>query len=44
MLLNENSENSCVYNDVEKTELIYALFKLFAVGGSLCQPETQIEK
>lgn len=44
MLLNENSENASVYTDTEKTELIYQIFKIFSVGGSLCQPEIEIEK
>lgn len=42
MLLNENSENREVYSAAEQKELIFQLFRLFAVGGELCQPETEI--
>lgn len=44
VLVNENSENSCVFSESDKSELIYAIFKIFAVGGSLCQPETTIAR
>jgi hypothetical protein len=44
MLLNEDSENAYTYSDDEKNEIIYKLFKLFVVGGSLCQADTTIER
>lgn len=43
MLVNENSENCALYSESEKKELIYQLFKLFAIGGELCQPEVDLE-
>eukprot|EP01031_Cornospumella_fuschlensis_P025862 gene25862-31230_t len=44
MLVNENSENSCVFKESEKQELIYQLFRIFAIGGELCQPEIEVER
>ena len=44
LLINEDSENSCIFNEREKKELIYVLFKLLAVGGSMCQPDTNIDR
>ena len=45
MLLNiEESENSHVYNESETKELIYQLFRIVAVGGSMCQPDTNMER
>jgi hypothetical protein len=44
MLVNPESENTEIYSTEEKNELLYHLFKLFAVGGSMCQPQDQIER
>ena len=44
MLLNDCSELSDLYNAEEKTEFIFQLFKLIAVGGALCQPDSEISK
>jgi cilia- and flagella-associated protein 300 len=44
MLVNENSENFDVYTETEKHELIFQLFKLFVIGGELCQPDVEVEK
>lgn len=43
-LINPDSENSFVFSDEDKNELIYQLFKVFAVGGSMCQPDTKINR
>jgi hypothetical protein len=40
MLVNEESENaSTAFSTGDKTELIFQLFKIFAVGGTMCQPD-----
>eukprot|EP00981_Chlorochromonas_danica_P012411 scaffold4877_cov171-Ochromonas_danica.AAC.26 len=44
MLVNENSENSDLFSAADRQEVIYQLFKLFAIGGELCQPDVDIEK
>jgi len=44
MLVNENSENACLYTDSEKHELIFQLFRIFAIGGNLCQPDITIDR
>jgi hypothetical protein len=42
MLINEESENCFVYTAAEKRELLYVIFKLFAVGGGMCQPDVEV--
>lgn len=44
MLLNENSENASVFTEEDRSETIFHLFRIFAVGGSLCQPDTDINR
>lgn len=44
MLVNPDSENAFLFSDEEKKELAFHLFKLLAVGGSLCQPEHTVSK
>lgn len=44
LLLNENSENSSLFTETEKKELIFQLFRIFVVGGALCQPDPTIER
>jgi hypothetical protein len=44
MLVNEDSENAYMFKENERKEFIYHLFSSFVIGGSLCQPETNIEK
>ena len=43
-LLNEDSENASVYAESERKELIFQIFRIFVVGGSLCQPDPTIER
>ncbi len=43
MLLNEDSENVGVFNTAEKSELIFQLFSILAVGGTMCQPEDRVD-
>eukprot|EP00605_Chrysophyceae_sp_TOSAG23-4_P000812 GSChrysophyteH1.ASY1.ANO1.902.1 assembled CDS len=40
LLINEDSENASLFSDKDRNELLYALFKLLVVGGSMCQPDT----
>lgn len=44
MLINEESENVDAFGAVEKAELIFHLFKIFAVGGIMSQPDTEVER
>jgi hypothetical protein len=44
MLVNEDSENAYVFTSDEKKQFIYAVFKLFAVGGAMCQPEVTVDR
>lgn len=43
-LLNPDSENASTYSELEQKELIFQIFRLFAIGGALCQPEDNINK
>lgn len=43
-LLNPDSENSSAFSSEEQQELIFQIFRLFVVGGALCQPEDNINK
>lgn len=44
LLLNEDSENTYLFNTEDKKQFIYAIFKLFAVGGAMCQPDVVIDR
>jgi len=44
VLLNEYSENARLFSESEKKQFIYCLFKLIAIGGSMCQPDTKIDR
>ena len=39
VLVNEDSENNSLFTEHEKSEVLYQLFKIFVVGGTLCQPD-----
>lgn len=43
MLTNRDSENIDVFTDEEKKELLFHIFKLIAVGGSMMQYEDCVE-
>jgi len=42
MLLNEDSEHFFIYDDDEREELLFHVFKSLAIGGSMCQWEDAI--
>lgn len=44
MLLNAESENISIYSEEERNEIIFKLFRLFVVGGSLAQPDGTTER
>jgi cilia- and flagella-associated protein 300 len=44
VLLNEESENAGVFSPSDKKELIYRIFRILVIGGSMCQPETSIAR
>jgi hypothetical protein len=43
-LLNEDSENASLYSEEERKQFIFAIFKIFAVGGAMCQSDATIER
>lgn len=42
--MNEDSENASVFTREEQSELIFQLMKVFSVGGTMCQPDNEIER
>jgi cilia- and flagella-associated protein 300 len=44
MLVNEDSENASVYSEGEKKELIFVIFRILVIGGSMCQPDTEVKR
>lgn len=43
-LVNENSENNCIFSINDQHEFIFKIFKIICIGGVLCQPEHNIER
>ncbi len=43
MALNEDSEHALVYDDEEKDEFLYRVFRHLIIGGGMCQPDETIE-
>jgi hypothetical protein len=43
MALNEDSEHALVYDDDEKDEFLYRVFRHLIIGGGMCQPDESIE-
>lgn len=44
LLLNEDSDNASVFTPSERLELIFVLFRLLVLGGSMCQPDTTMTR
>jgi cilia- and flagella-associated protein 300 len=44
MLVDEDDEEYCLYDDEEKQELIFHIFKRLVIGGSMCQWEDEIKE
>lgn len=44
LFINPDSDNASVFSEEDKTEFIYRLFRLFVVGGAMCQPESNIQR
>lgn len=44
MLVNPDSERSYVFGEDAQREFIFRLFKLFCIGGSMCQPDTNLSR
>ena len=44
MLLNESSYQADLFNPDEQSEFIFQLFKILAVGGALCQTDSNISR
>lgn len=44
LIANPDSVNSHLFSEEDKTEFIYRLFRIFAVGGTLCQPDHNIQR
>jgi Domain of unknown function (DUF4498) len=43
-LINEQSDSAAMYDVEDRKQFIFAIFKLFAVGGSMCQPDSKIQR
>jgi Domain of unknown function (DUF4498) len=43
-LLNEDSENAALFSITDRNQFIFSIFKLFAVGGAMCQPDSTIQR
>lgn len=43
-MLNEYSENKELFNEDEKSELIFKLFRTITIGGALCQADDSIDR
>ena len=43
-LLNEDSENAGLFSSTDRNQFIFSIFKVFAVGGSMCQPDSTIQR
>lgn len=43
MVLNEDSEHALVYDEDEKDEFLFRVFRHLIVGGGMCQPEEYID-
>ena len=44
VLLNEDSDNASVFTPSERLELIFLLFRLLVLGGSMCQPDVKVDR
>lgn len=44
MLVNDDSENASAYSESEKKELIFVLFQILVIGGSMCQPDYEVKR
>jgi hypothetical protein len=44
LMVNPDSANSHIFTEEDKLEFIYKLFRIFTVGGTLCQPDHNIER
>jgi hypothetical protein len=42
--VNEDSENAYLFKEADKNQYIYHIFKLFSIGGSMCQPDNNLER
>ncbi|KAL0233723.1 hypothetical protein PCE1_002230, partial [Barthelona sp. PCE] len=40
----EEDENYCLFDENERQEFIFDLFRFFATGGALCQPDEGVER
>lgn len=44
VLLNVDSERASLFSEEDRNEFIYNLFRLFVVGGALCQPDSNLNR
>lgn len=44
LLLNECSEHCDLFNEDDKSEVLFQLFRIVAVGGALCQPDDSLDR
>lgn len=44
LLVNPDSENAATFSLAEKSELLYQLFRILVVGGTLCQTDVDMKR
>eukprot|EP00603_Paraphysomonas_imperforata_P005100 CAMPEP_0114426650 /NCGR_PEP_ID=MMETSP0103-20121206/7915_1 /TAXON_ID=37642 ORGANISM="Paraphysomonas imperforata, Strain PA2" /NCGR_SAMPLE_ID=MMETSP0103 /ASSEMBLY_ACC=CAM_ASM_000201 /LENGTH=223 /DNA_ID=CAMNT_0001595633 /DNA_START=270 /DNA_END=941 /DNA_ORIENTATION=+ len=44
LIVNPDSANSQIFSAGDKMEFIYRLFRIFSIGGTLCQPDHNIQR
>lgn len=44
VMVNSDSSNAHIFSVDDKMEFIYRLFRVLSVGGSLCQPDHNIQR
>ena len=44
LMLNQDSPNAQLFSEEDQLEFVYRLFRIFAVGGTLCQPDHSIQR
>lgn len=43
MLLNEDSDSFCVFNETDREEFLFHLFQHICLGGQVCQYEDTVD-
>ena len=43
LLLDEDSDHFCLFNESERSEFLFLLFRHFCLGGQVCQYEDKVD-